>query len=38
MKASSAPDMTPGRMSGTMTTKNVRVGLEPRLAAARVSE
>ena len=38
MKANSAPDMTPGRISGTMTTKNVRVGLEPRLAAARVSE
>ena len=38
MNASSAPDMTPGRMSGTITTKKVRVGLDPKLAAARVSE
>ena len=38
MNASSAPDMTPGRINGTITTKKVRVGLDPRLAAARVSE
>ena len=37
-KAKSAPETTPGRISGMMTLKKVVVGVAPRLAAARISE
>ena len=36
MKAKSAPEMTPGRISGICTAKKVRTGPAPRLAAARM--
>jgi ABC-type sugar transport system permease subunit len=36
MKANRAPEITPGRMSGTITLKKVRGGDEPRLAEARI--
>jgi len=35
MKANSPPEITPGRISGICTLKNVRCGVAPRLAAAR---
>ena len=33
-KAKIAPDTTPGRMSGSMITRNTRAGLAPRIAPA----
>ncbi len=36
MKANSEPEITPGRISGTITLKNVVVGDAPRLAEARI--
>ena len=38
MKANNPPEITPGRISGICTRKNVVTGLAPILAAARVSE
>ena len=38
MNANSAPDTTPGTISGICTLKKVRTGSAPRFAAARVSE
>ena len=38
MKAKSAPEMTPGRISGICTRKKVVTGFAPMFAAARVSE
>ena len=35
MKANSAPEITPGRISGMMILKKVVVGVAPRLFAAR---
>ena len=38
MKAKSPPEITPGRMSGICTRKNVVTGPAPIFAAARVKE
>ncbi|MCY1383752.1 hypothetical protein D9M69_719080 [compost metagenome] len=35
MKANSAPEITPGRISGMMMSKNTRNGVAPRFSAAR---
>ena len=37
-KANKAPEMTPGRIKGMITLKNVVRGLAPRLAEARISD
>lgn len=36
MKANNAPEITPGKISGTMTLKKVVVGDAPKLAEARI--
>ena len=38
MKAKSAPEITPGKISGICTRKKVTVGVAPMFAAARVRE
>ncbi len=38
MKANSAPEITPGRISGICTRKKVVTGSAPMFAAARVSD
>ena len=36
MKANRAPEITPGKISGTITLKKMVGGVAPRLAAARI--